>query len=118
MVERAPNDQRTEPRKKKTLFCQLEWRGRRHPAVVLDLSPSGLFVRTAIALPLGSEIEVTLRLAGGKAWNLRAEIARHAEAGSRRDLLHGLGVGLRITGAPEGFDAFVARLEPVRRYHR
>ena len=116
MVERAPSDQRAEPRKKKTLFCQLEFRGRRIPAVVLDLSPSGLFVRTATALPLGTEVEVTLRLAGGKAWNLRAEIARHAESGTSRDPLRGLGLGLRITSAPEGFAGFVESLQTGRRF--
>jgi hypothetical protein len=116
MVERAPSDQRAQPRKKKTLFCQLQFRGRRIPAVVLDLAPSGLFVRTAAALPLGTEVEVTLRLAGGEAWNLRAEIARLAEGGLHRDPLHGLGLGLRITSAPEGFAGFVESLQPGRRY--
>jgi len=111
MAERAYEDRRAEPRKQKTLFCQLECREKRFPAVVLDVSPSGLFVRTAITAPRGTEVEVTLRLAGGKAWRLRAEIAREAQAGCSRDLLHALGMGLRITSVPDGFAGFVESLK-------
>jgi len=118
MAERSYQDQRAEPRTRKTLFCQLACRGRHYPAVVLDLSPSGLFVRTAIAAPRGTEVEVTLRLAGGKTWHLRAEIARNAQTGSGFDLLHGLGLGLKITDAPDGFAEFVESLRPDGRYLR
>jgi len=118
MAERSYDDQRAEPRTRKTLFCQLACRGRHYPAVVLDLSPSGLFVRTAIVALRGTEVAVTLRLAGGKTWHLRAEIARDAQGGSSRDLLHGLGLGLKITDAPDGFAEFVESLEPDRRLFR
>ena len=118
MAERSYEDQRAEPRTRKTLFCQIACRGRQYPAVVLDLSPSGLFVRTAIAAPVGTEVEVTLRLAGGKAWHLRAEIARDAQTGASRDLLRGLGLGLKITDAPDGFAEFVESLKPDGRYFR
>jgi hypothetical protein len=118
MAERSYYDQRAEARTKKTLFCQLECRGRCQPAVVLDLSPSGLFVRTAIAAPRGTEIEVTLRLEGGKTWRLRAEITRDALAGSRPDLLRGLGLGLKIVDVPDGFAEFVESLDTDGRYFR
>ena len=110
MAERALAERRAELRKKRTLFCQLEWGGKRIPAVVLDLSPSGLFVRTAIAAPRGTEVGVTLRCAGGKSWHLPAEIARDAQAGWSSDLLHALGMGLRITATPDGFAEFVESL--------
>lgn len=111
MAERALVERRAEPRKKRTLFCQLEIGGKRIPAVVLDLSPSGLFVRTAIAAPRGTQVGVTLRCAGGKSWHLPAEIARDAQGGCNNDLLHGLGMGLRITTAPDGFAEFVESLK-------
>jgi hypothetical protein len=79
--------------------------------VVLDLSPAGLFVRTAISAARGTEVEVTLRLAGGRSWRLRAELARDAQAGRSSDLLHGLGMGLKITAVPDGFAEFVESLE-------
>jgi hypothetical protein len=118
MAERAYDDQRADARTRKTLFCQLECRGRCHPAVVLDLSPAGLFVRTAVAAPPGTEVEVTLRLGGGKTWHLGAEVARDAREGSRPDLLHGLGLGLKIVDAPDGFAEFVESLDPDGRYSR
>jgi hypothetical protein len=111
MAERAVQDRRAAPRKQKTLFCQLKCGGKRVPAVVLDVSPSGLFVRTAIPATRGTQVEVTLRLAGGKSWSLRAEVVRDAQAGRRRDLLHGLGMGLRITTVPDGFAEFVEGLK-------
>jgi hypothetical protein len=111
MAEKACGERRAAPRKKKTLFCQLECRGRRLPAVVLDVSPEGLFVRTAISAPRGTEVEVTLRCAGGKSWQLRAEIARDAQAGRSRDALRGLGMGLRIATVPDGFAEFVESLK-------
>jgi hypothetical protein len=118
MAEQAYDKQRSDPRKKKTLFCQLSCRGKHHPAVVLDLSASGLFVRTATVLPLGTEVEVTLRLAGGKAWNLRAEVARDPQLDTSRNSLYALGLGLRITGAPDGFAEFVANLKPENRHFK
>ncbi len=111
MAEKACADRRAAPRKKKTLFCQLDCMGKRIPAVVLDVSPAGLFVRTAIAAPRGTEVEVTLRRAGGKSWHLHAEIARDAQAGGGRDTLHSLGMGLRLTTVPDGFVEFVESLK-------
>lgn len=111
MAEKACGDRRAAARKKKTLFCQLECMGKHIPAVVLDVSPAGLFVRTAIAAPRGTEVEVTLRCAGGQSWHLRTEIARDAQAGRSRDTLHGLGMGLRITTVPDGFVEFVESLK-------
>jgi hypothetical protein len=67
-------------------------------------------VRTAISASRGTEVGVTLRCAGGKTWHLPAEIARDAQAGWSNDLLHALGMGLRITAAPEGFAEFVESL--------
>jgi hypothetical protein len=111
MVDQAPKERRSRPRKKKTLFCQLDCRGKRYPAVVLDLSPSGLFVRTATALPPGTDVEVTLRLAGGKVWRLRGQIAREPQADSRLNSVSARGLGLRIISAPDGFTEFVETLK-------
>lgn len=116
MAEQAYDKERSDPRKKKTLFCQLGYRGQHHPAVVLDLSASGLFVRTATALPLGTEVEVTLRLAGGRTWDLRAEVARDPQLDRSRNSIYALGLGLRITDAPDGFAEFVASLKPENRH--
>ncbi|MFQ5457645.1 MAG: PilZ domain-containing protein [Myxococcota bacterium] len=110
MVDQAPKERRTEPRTKKTLFCQLDCQGKLYPAVVLDISPSGLFVRTATALPIGTAVDVTLRFAGGKAWRLAAEIAREPRADARLNAVSNRGLGLHIISAPDGFAEFVESL--------
>jgi hypothetical protein len=111
MADHAPKERRSKPRKKKTLFCQLDCREMRYPAVVLDLSPLGLFVRTATALPSGTDVEVTLRLAGGKVWRLQGQIAREPQADSRLNSVSARGLGVRIIRAPDGFTEFVETLK-------
>ncbi|MDH3521413.1 MAG: PilZ domain-containing protein [Myxococcales bacterium] len=110
MPESAHEDRRSEARKKKNLFCQLECCGRFYPAVILDISPSGLFVRTTATAPPGTRVEVTLRLAGGHTWTLPAEVARDPQSNPALDPIPARGLGLRITDPPDGFAAFVADL--------
>lgn len=104
------NERRNEERVSRTLFCQILCEGKRYSAVVLDVSPSGLFVRTAVSPRLGTEVEVTLRLAGGQKWTLQALITRKLEGGGRIDTIRGRGLGLQILRIPDGFSDFVASL--------
>ena len=67
MTDPAGKERRSEPRRETSLFCMLEFLDRRHRAVVLDVSASGLFVRTAAAVPPGTPVKVTLRFLGGVA---------------------------------------------------
>lgn len=110
MADQAENERRIQFRKKKTLFCQLRCQGNFYPAVVLDLSPSGLFVRTALAPPPGTDVEVILRFASGGIWKIRAQTARQPQVDSNLDSLSARGLGLRITEAPAGFAEFVKSL--------
>ncbi len=110
MADQAPDERRTEFRKPKTLFCQILCAGKRYPAAVLDISPSGLFVRTAASPPPGTEVEVSLRLAGGSTWSLKAAIARKPIATAAQNSVTGRGLGLRILEVPDGFAEFVATL--------
>jgi PilZ domain len=104
------SERRVHQRKKLHLFCQLTCAGRSHPAVVLDISTSGLFVRTAAAPPLGTQVEVTIRLAGGQAWALVAEVAREPQAETALDAIQARGLGLKILNPPSGFAEFVTKL--------
>jgi hypothetical protein len=110
MADQAPDERRNEYRKPKTLFCQILCASKRYPASVLDISSSGLFVRTAASPPPGTEVEVTLRLAGGSTWTLKAAIARTPITSGGQGSLTGRGLGLRILEVPEGFTEFVATL--------
>ncbi len=110
MTDPAYDRPRRETRKSKALFCQLVCEGQRLPVVVLNISPSGLFVRTATALPGCSEVEVVLRVAGGQTWTLRAEIARRPQDGQNGESMLKRGLGLRLIDPPEGFAEFVEGL--------
>ena len=110
MAEQAYDEPRREPRKGKTLFCQLVCDGERHAAVVLNVAPSGLFVRTAAALEHCDEVEVHLRLVGGQSWTLRAEIVRRPSNGRSGDRMLKRGLGLQLIDPPDGFAEFVEGL--------
>lgn len=110
MTDPAYDRPRGETRKNKALFCQLVCEDRRHPGVVLNLSPSGLFVRTATALPSCDEVEVILRAVGGQSWTLRAEIVRRPQDGSQGGRMLKRGLGLRLIDPPDGFAEFVEGL--------
>ena len=78
--------------------------------MVLNVAPSGLFVRTAVTLPSCKEVEVTLRVVGGQSWTLRAEIARRTREGPLGDKMMKRGLGLRLIDPPDGFAEFVEGL--------
>lgn len=106
-MDRGQKERRSEPRREANFFCQLECLGKQYQAVVLDLSPSGLFVRTTAVVPPGTAVEVTLRFVGGITWKLRARVAREPQADSTYDPIPARGLGLLITDAPSGFAEFV-----------
>jgi len=107
MVDQAHKERRCEPRREANLFCAFECLGKRYQAVVLDVSPSGLFVRTTAVAPPGTPVQVTLRFVGGVTWELSAQVAREPQARSTYDPIPARGLGLRIIEAPEGFSEFV-----------
>ena len=110
MADRAYNTPRQEERKGKALFCQLVYEGEQHAAVVLNVSPSGLFVRTAAAVPSCDEVEVRLRVVGGQSWTLRAQIMRRPQDVRDGGKMLKRGLGLRIIDPPDGFAEFVEAL--------
>jgi hypothetical protein len=107
VADPSRKERRREPRREANLFCVLECEGKHYQAVVLDISPSGLFVRTTAVAPLGTPVQVTLRFAGGVAWELDAQVAREPQALANYDPIPARALGLRITGAPEGFVEFI-----------
>jgi hypothetical protein len=107
MAERVRKERRCESRREANLFCLLDCLGKQYRAVVLDVSPSGLFVRTTAVAPLGTPVHVTLRFVGAVTWELRARVAREPQANCTYDPVPARGLGLRIIDAPEGFAEFV-----------
>ena len=88
----------------------LECLGRQYQAVVLDVSASGMFVRTTASAPPGTPVRVRLRFVGGVCWELDARVARDPQAARACRPVPARGLGLQILDAPDGFAEFVESL--------
>jgi hypothetical protein len=83
--------------------------------MVLDLSPSGLFLQTSAKLGPGDRVELELRLPSEKEpLGIVAEVARRKIVPARLLTVAQGGVGLRIVSAPEPYFAFLGSLSPDR----
>ncbi len=76
----------------------------------MDLSHTGLFVRTNVLPEPGSSVEVLVRRPGGEAWTIQARVARSTEGSASQPLFTARGVGLVIEEAPEAFRDFIRSL--------
>ncbi len=96
-------------RKKRRIPCQL-WVGQReHSALVLDLSPSGLFVQTHARTSRGER--VSLRLANeDHPLDLLVEVVRMKQVPQSLLAAAKGGIGVRITSAPEEYYTLLAGL--------
>jgi len=88
------------------LSCELHHSGRRHSGMVLDISASGLFVRTSTGTAPkdpGTEVRVVINDPNGEPFELLARLARANVV--RRELVTAAdgGFGLEVTSAPEQF---------------
>jgi hypothetical protein len=97
-------------RRNRRLSCEIAVLGKRHSAVVLDMSSEGLFLRTHVTPPPGTDLEVIVRRAGGEAWKICARVARAGGDGRNAALLSSRGLGVTIVSAPKGFYDFLASL--------
>jgi hypothetical protein len=83
-------------RQKQRLTCELVIGDRRHTGIVLDVSPTGLFVQTSASPPPGERLRVRLRRPGGGDVEVVASIARRYVVPSRLASVARGGIGLRI----------------------
>lgn len=97
-------------RRNRRLSCEVAVLGKRHSAVVLDMSAQGLFLRTHVRPPPETELEVLVRRAGGETWTICARVARAGGDGRNAALLSSRGLGVVIVSAPQAFYDFVASL--------
>ena len=100
---------RVSNRKKRRIPCQL-WVGQReHSALVLDLSPSGLFIQTHARTTRGER--VSLRLANeDHPLDLLVEVVRTNQVPQSLLAAAKGGIGVRITSAPEEYYAMLVGL--------
>ena len=101
--------QRISNRKKRRIPCQLFVGEREHTALVLDLSPSGLFVQTHAKTQRGERLK--LRLSHESAMiDLAVEVVRTKSVPQNLLAATKGGIGVRILSAPPAYDALMLQL--------
>jgi len=97
------------PRAKKRVSCGMTADGRRYSAVVLDISPNGVFIQTSAQLAVGAIVDLELNLPGvdgpiaAQARVVRLKLVPH----ELRSVAKG-GIGLQIDLPPPEFLEFYA----------
>jgi len=87
--------------------CELEVGGKSFTGVIVDLSATGLFVRTNIQPEPGLAVRVVMRRPGGQVWELATRVARTI---GREAVTPRRGLGLEIEEAPHAYHVFVSTL--------
>jgi hypothetical protein len=95
--------------------CDLAADGRRYTGLVLDLSPSGLYVQTSAKLRPGERAGLVFGLPGAAGRvDIEVEVVRRKAVPARlRNLAQG-GIGVRIVNAPNTYFSFVQVLTNAR----
>ena len=102
--------QRSFPRIKRRVNCDLTVGGKRYVGVALELSPKGFFVQTTAKPDIGERVRIELRTAGDTRASLDAEVANRREAPRRLASVTHSGLGFRLTAPPEDYYQFLATL--------
>jgi hypothetical protein len=98
-------ERRREVRTKRRLSCEFFVDGDRHTGIVVDLSASGLFLRTDAGLDPGTALEVHLDGARFPRVTIHTVVARRRRTPALLSSVLHRGLGLRITHAPEEYYA-------------
>ena len=91
------------------ITCDLLIAGKRHSAIVTDLSASGLYVRTREAPEHGTRIVLLLHEQAGEI-EIDAEVVREHRMSRHHTTGTPSGLGLRIVSAPEPYFHLLADL--------
>jgi hypothetical protein len=105
---------RSSNRVKRRLTVGLRFGAQQHHGIVLDVSPSGLFVATTAPIQPGSELVVEFSTReGGSAFEVRARVARRRRVPQNLQSYEAPGIGLQVIDPPPEFANLLAgvRLE-------
>lgn len=97
-------DRRRHARRPKLLAFMLQWRRAEEKVFTTDVSSGGLFLRTAIAPPLGTQLSLLLPEArpADERLELTARVVRQVRRGDPFNPLGGIGVELLYVRSPRG----------------
>jgi hypothetical protein len=97
-------ERRKERRIKRRLTCEFYHGASSHRGIILDLGPSGAFIRTNAVLSPGTEIDIHLAAsAAAPAMTLRGCVVRRKSVPATLTTLIQPGLGVRILEAPREF---------------
>jgi hypothetical protein len=100
-------DRRVSNRKKRRTPCLLTVGHRVHTGLVLDLSPSGLFIQTNAKTVRGERIEMELSVREDHPLDMVVEVVRTKSVPPRLLTVAQGGIGVRIISAPEEYFEFL-----------
>jgi PilZ domain len=90
--------------------CQLLVESRWHSGLVLDLSPSGLFIQTHAKTREGQRVDLSVSREEGEPMPLVVEVVRKKVVPPRLVTVAQGGVGVRILSAPEDYYRYLEGL--------
>lgn len=106
---------RAEPRFRKRIPCELRQGQRVYAGFVLNLSRTGLFVKTTAAASAGDEFELSLSGTHAAPLELIAQVVWQRRVSPQlRSVTEG-GLGLRISYAPETYYALLYEASRISR---
>src|SRR3972149_4863374 len=92
---------RSSDRVKRRLTVGLRIGAQQHHGIVLDISPSGLFVATTAPIQPGTELVVEFSAHdGGSAFEVRARVVRRRRGPQNLQSYAGPGIGLQVIEPP------------------
>jgi len=105
-------EQRAGRRIKRRLTCEFFDGARSHRGIILDVGPSGVFIRTNAVLSPGTQIDIHLATSvAGPAMTLRGTIVRRKSVPATLTTLIQPGLGVKIIEAPREFGLLTADSE-------
>jgi hypothetical protein len=112
-------ERRRDERQKRRLTCRVGHEGQRFSGIVLDISPTGLFIQTTSPIPPGSTVVVELPRQGtAEAFEVRARVARRRRVPQRLASLMTAGIGLKVLDPPPAYAHLVQREDDASRAAR
>ena len=104
---------RSSNRVKRRLTVGLRIGAQQHHGIVLDVSPSGLFVATTSPIQPGTELVVEFSARdGGAAFEVRARVARRRRVPQNLQSYEVPGIGLQVIDPPPEFAKLLAGGKP------
>ena len=102
---------RTIDRRKRRTPCQMTGQGRRHTGLVINFSPSGLFIQTSAKAKPGDHFDLELPLSADEApIVIQVEVTRKKAVPPQLLAVAQGGIGVRVLHAPEAYYQFVQEL--------